>query len=942
MADKRKSNPSTNKNISINGDVKDSIVSIGDNNIFQKIVNYIFPSEKETTEQRNRRILLGHVENAWIKGVLDASLHGAALLDLGIKQDPEAVTKYPWAIKKESTDETLPAGTSMLEIFDSIGMGRSLLILGAPGSGKTTMLLELARQLIQHARENVTYPIPMVFNLASWTEKLTLADWLALELNNLYSVPRKTAPDWVKGNKLLLLLDGLDEVRQESRANCVEAINAFRKEHGLTSLAVCSRSQDYADLNAKLSFEGAIEVQPLTQKQITEFFNRFGDEMAGIKQVLKKDSALREMAETPLFLSIMIMAYKDKRDVEILISGDERGRRKHLFDTYIERMFERPRSKNGAFLKRDILHWLSWLASKMIEHNQIPYLLEDMSPTWLSHKKQWMIRKSNVILFVSLSILMTSALVGGFVGLLSNEFSRGLNGGLSFGVFCTLGVILLGFGRENWNDFQIISIVSLGLNIAPKTIANKLTFGLIIGLIFGLILSPVFGIALGLIFVLLGAPEVLPVSQTTNPGQRIALSIKNSFLTSILIGPGLGLILILIETQSQNRILIDLPRTINTVEFLVMALAFITSFGLLFALNFGLKYGGYSVIKHYTLRLLLYYNNLLPWKLVPFLNHCANLVFLRRVGSGYIFVHRLLMEHFSEISKEVDDATQIPVASQQFRWNLGTIANAIILSLIFLSTILVIFSPYDVNQVGIKDRFLEPSLMHPMGTDAFGRDQMTRTLYGGQVSLTAGFLAVFISLSMGITLGSLAGYFRGWLDNALMRITDAMLTLPTFTVLILLSAIFRTTRDNQVTHIALMIGVLSWMTVFRLVRAIFVAKLKIDVDYMLDKSNKRVAVRNVLSSGIKIIMIEAVFGISHAIIEEAGLSFLGLGIQPPTPSWGELLAGTQRFAPQYFWMRLFPALMIFLTIISVNYIGEYLLDIARPPKTANSQVVYKE
>ncbi|MBK8784604.1 MAG: NACHT domain-containing protein [Anaerolineales bacterium] len=271
--------------IEVHGNVEGGI-HIG-NTIIQKFFN-IFKSDSETLEHRNRRILLGHVENAWIKGVLDASLHGAALLDLGIKQDPEAVTKYPWVIKKESTNETLPAGTSMLEIFDSIGMGRSLLILGAPGSGKTTMLLELARQLIARAREDVTQPIPMVFNLASWTEKLTLADWLAQELNNLYSVPRKTAPDWVKENKLLLLLDGLDEVRQESRVKCVEAINAFRKEHGLTSLAVCSRSQDYADLNAKLSFEGAIEVQPLTQKQITEFFNRFGKEMAGIKQVLKK------------------------------------------------------------------------------------------------------------------------------------------------------------------------------------------------------------------------------------------------------------------------------------------------------------------------------------------------------------------------------------------------------------------------------------------------------------------------------------------------------------------------------------------------------------------------------------------------------------------------------------------------------------------------------
>jgi hypothetical protein len=185
-------NTPIDKAISIGGNVVDSTVVVGDNNIIQKIINYIFPSEKETLEQRNRRILLGHVENAWIKGVLDASLYGAAMLDLGIKDSADSVTnKYPWAIKREATNETLPAGTSMLEIFDSIGMGRSLLILGAPGSGKTTMLLELARGMIARAREDVIYPIPMVFNLASWTERLSLADWLAQELNNLYSVLAK-------------------------------------------------------------------------------------------------------------------------------------------------------------------------------------------------------------------------------------------------------------------------------------------------------------------------------------------------------------------------------------------------------------------------------------------------------------------------------------------------------------------------------------------------------------------------------------------------------------------------------------------------------------------------------------------------------------------------------------------------------------------------------
>src|SRR3990170_211715 len=278
---------------------------VGDNNtvnqtIIQKFFN-IFRSDAETVDQRNRRIMLGHVENFWVKGILEKSLHGAALLDLGIREDPDALN-YPWAIKREANKETLPAGTSMLEIFQEIGMGRSLLILGAPGSGKTTKLLELTRQLIERAHEDVTEPIPVVFNLSSWTEKFTLADWLARELNVIYTIPKKIAPTWVKENKMLLLMDGLDEVRQESRDKCVDAINQFRKENGLTSMAVCSRIQDYVELKTRLSFDGAIEIQPLTFDQVDIYFERLGVELAGVRQVLETDLALREMAETPLLL----------------------------------------------------------------------------------------------------------------------------------------------------------------------------------------------------------------------------------------------------------------------------------------------------------------------------------------------------------------------------------------------------------------------------------------------------------------------------------------------------------------------------------------------------------------------------------------------------------------------------------------------------------------
>ena len=643
MTPAKKSAPDKKNVTTIGGDVVDSVIVTGDNNqtIIQKFFN-IFKSDAETLERRNRRILLGHVENAWIKGVLDASLHGAALLDLGIKQDPEAVTQYPWAIKRESTDETLPAGTSMLEIFDSIGMGRSLLILGAPGSGKTTMLLELTRQLIERAREDVTYPIPMVFNLASWTEKLTLADWLAQELNNLYSVPRKTAPDWVKGNKLLLLLDGLDEVRQDSRIKCVEAINTFRKEHGLTSLTVCSRSQDYADLNTKLSFEGAIEIQPLTQEQIAEFFNRFGDEMAGINQALEKDSALREMAETPLFLSIMVIAYPDKRDVEILVSGDEKARRKHLFDNYIERMFERSEhSRDGKINKQNVLHWLSWLAQNMIARDLTRFLLEKLKRNWLSLYYQQLLHR------------LINTLPGVFVGFLSSVF---------------LGGIIEEIIQDNWSEFQNLFKGELNRNaywIAlwvfvtslywwfseakisekfkwswRKVWSNELTLGLLFSLV-GVLMWGLHGLVERLrssphifLFLLLaigvyGGIETGELETKTSPNQGIRQSIRNGIAVFLGVGFYAGL------TYS---FMFDLDWSI------IGALAIATSFGFI--------YGGDFVIYHYALRFFLWRNNLLPWRLVPFLDHCVDLIFLRRVGGGYIFVHRLLMEYFAEMYTE--------------------------------------------------------------------------------------------------------------------------------------------------------------------------------------------------------------------------------------------------------------------------------------------------
>jgi hypothetical protein len=504
------------------------------------------------------------------------------------------------------------------------------------------MLLELARQLIARAREDVTYPIPMVFNLTSWTEKLTLADWLAQELNNLYSVPRKTTPDWVKGNKLLLLLDGLDEVRQESRAKCVEAINAFRKEHGLTSLAVCSRSQDYADLNTKLSFEGAIEIQPLTQKQITEFFNRFGKEMAGIKQVLKKDSALREMAETPLFLSIMIMAYRDKRDVDILVSQDEKSQRKHLFDNYIERMFERPRSKNAPFCKSDAIYWLSWLACSMSNHSQMEYMLENLQVSWFEDEKQ--IQQYEYVSSI-IYALFGGIFTGGICGLLFG-LKGGLTGGL-IGFFLVMYEIRFRAKEMLYKDVSTVDIIYWNWSNV-KLILYEFIRWYISGVKRELFLSNEQEDAS--IEILQTVLSVQKINQTTYPGQRLALTTKNFLTISTLFGMSIGLI---------GGLFFELvSRLIGEVRLrLIGELKLGWSLGLFLGISIGVwsaffPYGGFSLIQHYILRFVLINNNRLPKKLIPFLDHCVDLIFLRRVGGGYIFVHRLLMEHFAEMYVE--------------------------------------------------------------------------------------------------------------------------------------------------------------------------------------------------------------------------------------------------------------------------------------------------
>jgi len=277
---------------------------------------------------------------------------------------------------------------------------------------------------------------------------------------------------------------------------------------------------------------------------------------------------------------------------------------------------------------------------------------------------------------------------------------------------------------------------------------------------------------------------------------------------------------------------------------------------------------------------------------------------------------------------------------RRFRRHPGAVGGMIVFTILVLLILLAPLSPYDPNTSSMAERFEPPSQTHPMGTDGLGRDLLTRILYGGRISFMVGILVVAITLTIGISVGAAAGYFGGWIDNLLMRVTDAALSLPSLLVLILLSASLREVQSayferNNVLIIALVIGLLSWMTFARLVRATFLTLR--EMDYVtacrsLGGSNLYIITRHILPNAIGPIIVESTLELGYAIIEESGLSFLGFGIQPPTPSWGNLLGNAQENLTKYPWLAIFPGLMIFFTIISVNYIGDGLRDAFDPHK----------
>lgn len=263
------------------------------------------------------------------------------------------------------------------------------------------------------------------------------------------------------------------------------------------------------------------------------------------------------------------------------------------------------------------------------------------------------------------------------------------------------------------------------------------------------------------------------------------------------------------------------------------------------------------------------------------------------------------------------------------RNTLSVIGLAVILALAAIALLAPVISPYEPTKIDVYNVLSPPSASHLFGTDELGRDLLSRMLWGSRVSLKVGFIAVGIAITIGIFIGAIAGYYGGKVDAALMRFVDIMLAFPTFFLILAVIAIV----EPSISTIMIVIGLTGWMDVSRLVRAEFLTLKERDfvsAARAIGASDRRLIFRHILPNALSPVFVAATFGIAGAILIESGLSFLGLGVQPPDPSWGNILTSGKDNITVAWWLSFFPGIAILITALSYNLVGEGLRDALDP------------
>jgi len=267
---------------------------------------------------------------------------------------------------------------------------------------------------------------------------------------------------------------------------------------------------------------------------------------------------------------------------------------------------------------------------------------------------------------------------------------------------------------------------------------------------------------------------------------------------------------------------------------------------------------------------------------------------------------------------------------QHIKRNRLAMTGAIVVAVLFLVSFLAqVIVPYEPNAINAWSVLSPPTWQHWFGTDELGRDVLSRIIFGARISLKVGFVAVGIAVSIGTVVGLVSGYYSGLVDATLMRFVDIMLCFPAF--FLILAVI--TVREPSIWNIMIVIGLTGWMGVARLVRA---ETLSIrEMDYILAArcigcSDARIIFRHILPNAMSPVLVSASLGVAGAILTESALSFLGIGVLPPTPSWGNILTSGKDYIEFAWWLSLFPGLSILVTVLAYNLLGEGIRDALDP------------
>lgn len=591
----------------------------------------------QTPDLRERpgveRVLLGRVERFWVSGVLGDVLRDVPRLTLNLHDENDLVDDG-WDGLSLPPGRANQGSDSLLGAFDAADGG--LLIAGAPGCGKTTELLLLARDLLARARFDPQEPIPVVLNLSSWgLSRPPFEDWLTEELRDKYSIRPRLARKLVQRGRLLPLLDGLDEVQVDARAACVDAINGFLREHPGPTVVV-TRSDDYAQIGARLRLQRAVFIEPLSPGQVEGYLQALGQDGETLARALEGDADLRAMGQTPLMLAILAAAFQG--------STTPAADRPAILEAYLQATLDR-RGGMESGQRAAMLRGLSWLARCLRRDSQSELWIERMQPSWLD--SPW--RRAVFWILVVLTVAGTHVGLNVATNVALDGVALGTKTGLSLGLISTpIIFVFTGLDRVRpvaalrWSWRQ--SLASM-----PRTLGLGLISGLIFGLLFDLLGGVVLGLSGGVLVGAVSGITLADVGQNSEPNEGIRQSARNAALVFTLValisGPFHQWVVVPIAEQAVGD-LSDVG--------IIPGWSVLIGTGVFYGLLVGLIRGGVAVIQHGWVRALAVGAGLVPWNLAAFLDRACDRILMRRVGGGYIFIHRTLLEYLAERPDELN------------------------------------------------------------------------------------------------------------------------------------------------------------------------------------------------------------------------------------------------------------------------------------------------